>query len=826
MPSLSSPLLNNNLAANVNVTTNNYDPSSYASAVESSATATAIGRGRGRSGGGTAGTASASATTMMQDNEICSGTTDINLMSRKRTTYDINDTGILLLPGTTSNMILIERFLFWQIIWNKLHALGWILETQAGNQLRDDFYFFPPHAIKTTTISDDGRNGSSSRRSLSSNLKPNIDFFDDELRIMHCLITDSRYTLLEPKISMICNEYKEYLFQLKVLQSLKSSEDDASRIHINHMFPHSIYTPNKQMMDYIQNRVQIRLSSLSNATNGGGGRSPSSITRGTPSSSALSYSKMMIMTMKRRAIEEEAINSMNANANANANNNNVHNNNANNNRPQQNHQQMLSHHHPRHHNYNNINNAVLQNHHYHLLQQQQQLHQQQQHHNEQQQRLLLQEIARRNRITTTTTPTAKATASDNRDMTAAAMGTTHIASSITALTRNDRDAKVYAKAKAKSDNGGNDKASRTARITNDDIRKLDVLCDDASFISKKPPIIENTESAAIDNDNNNSHNNKSDDEKNLLLSKNCGNIIYLELMGDSIEEYCTYEQDAKERTEICLELVRNVTSNCGRFLARKEVGYSGSGNNSGENGTTTNKNNKVVEDDEDDETNNNNTNNNDDDESFWYELEEEQAVFITKLDLEELEITKDVTSKKTPTTASSPALSSTNENNINTGNRTTAAAPPPPPPPPEAASTATNADAGYGKLKRRISSVSSMSSTPSSYSTTSKTKRTSSCGSPTLSSSSDYATAVARISSSCGNSGSESVRAKYIRQKAVKDVKMEERRRKPLLKRNLMTKCSKFLKLRLSNIHATAITTNSPSVRSRSLFTSTRNVHT
>ena len=823
MPSLSSPLLNHNLAANVNVTTNNYDPSSYASAaVESSAKATVIRRGCSSGGGGTAGTASVSATTMMQNNEICSGTTDINLMSRKRTTYDINDTGILLLPGTTSNMILIERFLFWQIIWNKLHALGWILETQ-GNQLRDDFYFFPPHAIKTTTISDDGRNGSSSRRSLSSNLKPNIDFFDDELRIMHCLITDSRYTLLEPKISMICNEYKEYLFQLKVLQSLKSSEDDASRIHINHMFPHSIYTPNKQMMDYIQNRVQIRLSSLSNATNGGGGRSPSSITRSTPSSSALSYSKMMIMTMKRRAIEEEATNSMNANANAN--NNNVHNNNADNNRPQQNHQQMLSHHHPRHHNYNNINNAVLQNHHYHLLQQQQQqqLHQQQQHHNEQQQRLLLQEIARRNRITTTTTPTAKAkaTGSDNRDMTAAAMGTTHIASSITALTRNDRDAKVYAKAKAKSDNGGNDKASRTtARITNDDIRKLDVLCDDASFISKKPSIIGNKGSAAVDNDNNNSS--ISDDEKNLLLSKNCGNIIYLELIGDSIEEYCTYEQDAKERTEICLELVRNVTSNCGRFLARKEVGNSGSG-------TTTNKNNKVVEDDDDDETNTSNTNNNDDTESLWYELEEEQAVFITKLDLEELEIAKDVTSnnankkKKTPTTASSPALSSTNENNINEVNRAT---PPPPPPPPEAASTATNADAGYGKLKRRISSVSSMSSTPSSYSTTSKTKRTSSCGSPTLSSSSDYATAVARLSSSCGNSGSESVRAKYIRQKAVKDVKMEERRRKPLLKRNLMTKCSKFLKLRLSNIHATAITTTSPSVRSRSLFTSTRNVHT
>ena len=153
---------------------------------------------------------------------------DVAMMINKR----CNKEGELTLPKFLSmedfrvDYNILERFMFWSVIWKELSKLGWILD-KDGNFESEFIVLSPLDPICNT-------------------MKKNIDFFDDESELMLALAADPRLVVMK-EIRELRERFDDYMIQFRELKTFFSGRNIPWQLN-----------DNKSVLQYLETRVADR----------------------------------------------------------------------------------------------------------------------------------------------------------------------------------------------------------------------------------------------------------------------------------------------------------------------------------------------------------------------------------------------------------------------------------------------------------------------------------------------------------------------------------------------------------------------------------------
>lgn len=173
---------------------------------------------------------------MTLENELVSDITidiDIKMMTSKRCNQGKVKTPILLhLEDTKENFNIVERYIFWNVIWKSLNKIGWILD-KDGNYECDFIAISPLDPICNT-------------------MKKNMDFFEDEVELMLALFADPRLVVQSDHRELRV-QYDGYLLQYKLLRA-QLTDNATGMVPAN--LPQEIAS-NKGMLKMLKSRLMI-----------------------------------------------------------------------------------------------------------------------------------------------------------------------------------------------------------------------------------------------------------------------------------------------------------------------------------------------------------------------------------------------------------------------------------------------------------------------------------------------------------------------------------------------------------------------------------------
>ncbi len=153
---------------------------------------------------------------------------DITMMTSKRCNQGEPKTpNLLQLPGTKEAYNIVERYIFWNVIWKPLNKLGWILD-KDGNCECEFIAISPLEPICNT-------------------MKKNMDYFDDEVQLMLALFADPRLAL-QNDLRDLRGKYDELVLQFTILRTQLSN---------NQMIFTKALSTNKGILKLLESRFAL-----------------------------------------------------------------------------------------------------------------------------------------------------------------------------------------------------------------------------------------------------------------------------------------------------------------------------------------------------------------------------------------------------------------------------------------------------------------------------------------------------------------------------------------------------------------------------------------
>ena len=153
---------------------------------------------------------------------------DIAMMTSKRCNQGETTTPNLLeLPDTKEAYNIVERYIFWNVIWKPLHKLGWILDKDGNYEC--EFIVIPP------------------LEPICNTMKKNMDFFENEVELVLALFADPRLAL-QKDLGQLREQYDTYLLQFTILQAQLSN---------NQMIKTVAVSTNEGILKLLESRVAV-----------------------------------------------------------------------------------------------------------------------------------------------------------------------------------------------------------------------------------------------------------------------------------------------------------------------------------------------------------------------------------------------------------------------------------------------------------------------------------------------------------------------------------------------------------------------------------------